>query len=98
MRNKTITILFVMLSVAFASGTGEAFAGNWIVGSASIRNDTGQNVYGERLAVFLVSRKNPVSAKIVRLNPIVNGSWTASITAIWIFINAFRKICSRPVT
>jgi hypothetical protein len=63
MRNKTITILFVMLSVAFASGTGDAFAGNWIVGSASIRNDTGQNVYGERLAVFLVSRKNPVSAK-----------------------------------
>jgi hypothetical protein len=63
MRNKTITILFVMLSVAFASGTGDAFAGNWIVGSTSIRNDTGQNVYGERLAVFLVSRKNPVSAK-----------------------------------
>jgi hypothetical protein len=63
MLEKIITISLVMLSVACASGTGEALAGNWIVGSVSIRNPAGQNVYGERLSVFLVSRKNPVSAE-----------------------------------
>lgn len=58
-----ITILIVMFSFACASGIGKALAGNWIVGSVSIRNDVGQNVYGEYVAVFLVNSKHPASAE-----------------------------------
>jgi hypothetical protein len=58
-----IAILIVMLPVAGPAAVGQALAGNWIVGSISIRNDAGHNEYGEYLSVFLVSEKNPVSAK-----------------------------------
>jgi hypothetical protein len=58
-----ITVLTVMLAVVGSAGIGQALAGNWIVGSVSIRNDAGHNEYGERLSVFLVSDKIPVSAK-----------------------------------
>lgn len=58
-----VTILSAMLTLAGAAGIGQAFAGQWIVGSVSIRNEAGQNVYGEYLAVFLVSEKSPVSAQ-----------------------------------
>ena len=51
--------LFVLLLVLNPSLT---YAGQWIVGSVAIRNQDGLNVYGERLAVFLVSAQNPVSA------------------------------------
>ena len=58
-----ITVLTVMLYIVGSAGIGQALAGNWIVGSISIRNDAGHNEYGERLSVFLVSDKIPVSAK-----------------------------------
>ena len=58
-----IAILSVMLSLAGSAGIGQALAGDWIVGSLSIRNDSGHNAYGEYLSVFLVSEKNPVSVK-----------------------------------
>jgi hypothetical protein len=38
-----------------------AGAGQWVAGSVCIRNDIGQNIYGERLSVFLVSKENPAS-------------------------------------
>lgn len=63
MLKNMITILIVILSFGCASGIGKALAGNWIVGSVSIRNDAGQNVYGEYVAVFLVNSKNPASAE-----------------------------------
>jgi len=44
-----ITVLTVMLAVVGSAGIGQALAGNWIVGSVSIRNDAGHNEYGERL-------------------------------------------------
>lgn len=53
----------MLLSIAFVLGIDQALAGQWIVGSVSIRNDADRNVYGEYLAVFLVSQKNPASAK-----------------------------------
>jgi hypothetical protein len=62
MLKNMITIFIVMLSVAGSAGIGQAIAGNWIVGSMSIRNDAGHKEYGEYLSVFLVSQKNPVSA------------------------------------
>lgn len=62
MLKNMITIFIVMLSVAGSAGIGQAIAGDWIVGSISIRNDAGHNEYGEYLSVFLVSQKNPVSA------------------------------------
>ena len=62
MLKNMITILIVMLSVAGSAGIGQAIAGNWIVGSMSIRNDADHKEYGEYLSVFLVSQKNPVSA------------------------------------
>lgn len=52
-----------LLSIICVFCTSQAFAGQWIVGSVSIRNHADQNVYGEYLAVFLVSQKNPASAK-----------------------------------
>jgi hypothetical protein len=58
-----ISILTVMLSFAGPAGIGQALAGNWIVGSISILNDAGKKEYGEYLSVFLVSQKNPVTAK-----------------------------------
>ena len=63
MVNSKITVLTLMLSVVGAAGIGHALAGNWIVGSVSIRNHAGHNAYGERLSVFLVSDKVPVSAE-----------------------------------
>ena len=57
-----IGVLTVLLSLMGSAGIGQALAGNWIVGSISIRDDSGRNQYGERLSVFLVSEKNPVSA------------------------------------
>lgn len=62
MLKNMITIFIVMLSAAGSAGLGQAFAGNWIVGSISIRNDADRKEYGEYLSVFLVSQKNPVSA------------------------------------
>ncbi|MBC2709847.1 MAG: carboxypeptidase regulatory-like domain-containing protein [Desulfosarcina sp.] len=58
-----ITILIVMLTLAGSAGISQALADQWIVGSMSIRNDAGQNVYGEYLSVFLVNEKSPVSAE-----------------------------------
>jgi len=55
-------IVIVVLILSGIVSAGQALAGHWIVGSVSIRNDTGVNVYGERLAVFLVRTANPVSA------------------------------------
>lgn len=52
----------LIFSPFYLMGIDAALAGQWILGSVSIRNDSGQNVYGERLAVFLVSRENPISA------------------------------------
>ena len=43
---------------------GQVYAGQWIVGSASIRDEAGRRVYGERLTVFLVRSSNPVSADV----------------------------------
>jgi hypothetical protein len=63
MLKNMITVITVVLVGCGSSGVGQAIAGNWIVGSISIRNDAGQNAYGERLSVFLVSDKIPVSAK-----------------------------------
>lgn len=57
-----IAILTVVLCLAGPAGMGRALAGNWIVGSISIRDDAGHNQYGEYLSVFLVSEKNPISA------------------------------------
>ncbi|MFO7714750.1 carboxypeptidase-like regulatory domain-containing protein [Desulfosarcina sp.] len=62
MFKNVIAILIVMLSAAGSAGVGHALAGNWIVGSISIRNDTDQIEYGAYLSVFLVAEKNPVSA------------------------------------
>jgi len=62
MLKNLLTILIVTLSAAGYAGTGQAIAGDWIVGSISIRNDAGRREYGEYLSVFLVSQKNPVSA------------------------------------
>jgi len=58
-----IAILSVMLSVAGFGVSAQVLAGDWIVGSVSIRSDAGRNVYGEYLSLFLVSEENPVSAK-----------------------------------
>ena len=55
-------IAVVALTVAAFLISGQVCAGQGIVGSVSIRNDAGQNVYGERLAVFLVRTASPVSA------------------------------------
>jgi hypothetical protein len=55
-------IMMVALIVFGMLAAGRVFAGQWIVGSVCIQNDAGQNVYGERLAVFLVSLANPVTA------------------------------------
>jgi hypothetical protein len=63
MLKNMIGILIVVLSFTGPAGDGQAFAGNWIVGSVSIRNDAGNKEYGEYLSVFLVSQKNQVSAK-----------------------------------
>lgn len=57
-----ITALILISAVGSPSGVDWARAGGWIVGSVSILDETGHHVYGEHLAVFLVSRKNPVSA------------------------------------
>lgn len=62
MHKHMIPILMVVLSVFSSAGTGQALAGHWILGSISIRDNAGRNQYGERLSVFLVSEKNPVSA------------------------------------
>ncbi len=43
---------------------GQVHAAQWIVGSVSIRDEAGRRVYGERLAVFLVSAQNPISADL----------------------------------
>jgi hypothetical protein len=59
---KTACLLIALAIVGVLTG-GRAIAGQWVVGSVSIRNDAGQNVYGERLAVFLVKTSNPVSAQ-----------------------------------
>ena len=53
----------MIMTIAGFTGIDQAFADQWLVGSASIRNDAGQNVYGERLSVFLVSETNPASAE-----------------------------------
>ncbi|WP_372677063.1 carboxypeptidase-like regulatory domain-containing protein [Desulfosarcina sp.] len=58
-----ISVFSVLLSFVGPAGIGQALAGDWIVGSISIRNDAGHKAYGERLSVFLVSDKIPVSAK-----------------------------------
>ncbi len=63
MLKNIITSLIVMLSFACTSGMGKALADSLIVGSVSIRNNAGQNVYGEYVAVFLVNSKNPASAE-----------------------------------
>ena len=62
MRNHQTGIAIVVLFLVGVLSTGQALAGQWIVGSVSIRNDAGVNVYGERLAVFLVRAASPVSA------------------------------------
>jgi hypothetical protein len=43
---------------------GQVHAGQWIVGSASIRDAAGRRAYGDRLSVFLVRAQNPVSADL----------------------------------
>ncbi len=63
MVNKKAALVFMIMTIAGFTGIDQAFADQWLVGSASIRNDAGQNVYGERLAVFLVSETNPASAE-----------------------------------
>ena len=63
MRNHQTGIAIVVLFFVGVLNSGPALAGQWIVGSVSIRNDAGINVYGERLAVFLVRATSPVSAK-----------------------------------
>ncbi len=63
MTDKKMALVLLILTIGGFTGTGPALAGHWIVGSVCIRNDAGQNVYGERLAVFLVREKNPVSAE-----------------------------------
>jgi len=55
-------IVMIVLIAAGILGAGPALAGQWIVGSVSIRNGAGANVYGERLAVFLVRTASLVSA------------------------------------
>lgn len=62
LRMKFALVMMILTSAGF-TGIGQVFAGQWIVGSVSIRNDAGQNVYGEYLAVFLVSKKNSASAE-----------------------------------
>jgi hypothetical protein len=58
-----IVSVAISLSITCLTGSVQAGAGEWIVGSLSIRNDAGQNIYGERLAVFLVQKQSPVSAE-----------------------------------
>lgn len=63
MVKKRTALLILILMMAGFTDIGQALAGQWIVGSVSIRNAIGQNVYGDRLAIFLVGQKNPVSAE-----------------------------------
>lgn len=63
MVKKRTALLILILMMAGFTDIGQALAGQWILGSVSIRNATGQNVYGDRLAIFLVGQKNPVSAE-----------------------------------
>jgi hypothetical protein len=63
MVKRRTALLILILMMAGFKDTGQALAGQWIVGSVSIRNHTGQKVYGDRLAIFLVVQKNPVSAE-----------------------------------
>lgn len=63
MVKKKAALVIMIMTIAGFTGIDQAFADQWIVGSASIRNDAGQNIYGERLAVFLVSEMNPPSAE-----------------------------------
>ena len=60
---KKQVLMMIVVAIVGALTGGQAIAGQWVVGSVSIRNDAGQNVYGERLAVFLVRRSSPVSAQ-----------------------------------
>jgi hypothetical protein len=61
MSNHTRVWKLLIVSLVYVSCTTQAGAGQWIIGSVSIRNDSDQNVYGERLAVFLVSRESKAS-------------------------------------
>lgn len=59
---KTVWVIGMLTITSFA-GIGSAAAGQWLIGSVSIKNDQDRHVYGERLAVFLVTGKNQVSAE-----------------------------------
>ena len=61
MRMTSVVPAVIALSMITIMTAQATWAGQWIVGSVSIRNDSGNNVYGEHLAVFLVSAANPVS-------------------------------------
>ena len=52
----------LFISLACLACATQASAGQWIAGSVSIRNDSDQNVYGERLSVFLVSTESRATA------------------------------------
>lgn len=62
MRKQIVVSVILVYSLFFSIAISQAWAGQWIIGSVSIRDNNGQNVYGERLSVFLVSSENPVTA------------------------------------
>ncbi len=62
MRKMTVVPSVIVLAMIMIVSAEASWAGQWIVGSVSVRNDDGQAVYGERLAVFLVRHANPVPA------------------------------------
>jgi hypothetical protein len=61
MRYQQAAIAGIVLGLILTAGP--AWAGQWIVGSVSIVGKHGQNLYGERLAVFLVRTESPVSTE-----------------------------------
>lgn len=60
--SKAVWVIAVLILTGF-TGIGSPFAGQWLMGSVSIRDDEDRHLYGERLAVFLVTGKNPVSSE-----------------------------------
>jgi hypothetical protein len=60
-RQNCLAKLFMMSIVCFTCIV-PAIAEQWIAGSVSIRNEKDQNVYGERLAIFLVNEETTATA------------------------------------
>lgn len=49
-----------MLCALFLSAAGQAAAGQWLLGTLCIDDETGQRVYGEHITVFLTTEMLPV--------------------------------------